>query len=305
MQQPDEAIREKIQHARRRWRSKAFAGDASGFIVLAVSERIAKAVPDEIVKAIAKRLCLLYLGEDTEDKILLEDVFLRVPGKHDAEIHWKGGVNYFCAQGDQRWWHDHRIPGGLAFSVNSVGHLVRSFQIARSAEEMWERAGLSAEEWSNFKVSTLGQALVYAMQTINGAAETISGKATKLLKADRADSPALKCPVDLPRNLADRDCAEYFGYYHTDFTIPSVYFLPDVARPADVKGHLLDFSYLFDNSVDNPAFASMGAGIRVRTRISRGRTHPNHARRDARRMFGEEGLIADHPALIEALKSRQ
>lgn len=290
-----------IQEMRREWRRQAFAGDASGFVILALSEGLTKAVPNEVVKRIAKRICLLYLGEEKEDEVLLEDVFLRVPGKEDAEIHWKAGVNYFCAQGDGRWWHDHRIPGGLAFSVNSVGHLVRSFQVGRSAEEMWQKAGLTAEEWSNFKVSSLGQALIYAMQTINGAAETISGKATTLLAADRVDSLKLKCPVELPKGLADRDCCEYFGYYHTDVTLPSVYFNPDVERPPKLKGYKLDFTYLFNDETENPAFSTMGTGIRVRTRVESQPKDPHHKGRDTRRMFGEEGLISDHSALREAL----
>jgi len=301
----DEAVRDKIQDSRRGWRRKAFAGDASGFVILVISERLANAVPDDIVRRIAKRLCLLYLGDDREDEILLEDVFLRVPGKEDAEIHWKAGVNYFCAQGDQRWWHDHRIPGGLGLSINSVGHLVRSFQIARSAEEMWKKAGLSQEEWANFKVSSLGQALVFAMQTIDGAANTVSGKATELLPANRQNAGELKCPVELPRKLMDRDCSQYFGYYHTDFTLPSDYFRADIERPSDVEGNLLDLTYLFKDEIDNPAFKSMGTGIRVRARRSDRRQADGARQRDIRRMVGEEGLISQQPALKEALQGFQ
>lgn len=300
----DEVVHAKIQDERRRWRSKAFAGDSSGFIVLILSARLARAVPDSIVKEMAKRLCFLYLGEDAEDEILLEDVFLRVPGKNDAEIHWKAGVNYFCAQADQRWWHDHRVPGGLGFSVNSVGHLVRSFQIARSSEEMWTKAGLSAQEWSDFKVSSLGQALAYAMQTINGAANAVSGKATYLLQAEGMNAAKVKCPITLPRNVADRDWCEYFGYYHTDITIPSEYFRADVERPAEINGHLLDFTYLFDNRIDNSAFENMGTGIRVRTQSRdlepRATTQQQ---RNTQRMFGQEGLISDHESLRSALEA--
>lgn len=190
----------------------------------------------------------------------------------------------------------------MALSINSVGHLVRSFQIARSAEEMWEKAGLSPEDWSNFKVSSLGQALVYAMQTINGAATTISGKATRLLPANRANASGLKCPIELPRNLADRDCSEYFGYYHTDVTLPSVYFRPELGRPADIKGQLLDLTYLFNDKIDNPAFTQMGTGIRVRARTSSSKSAQDRRQRNTRRMFGEEGRISDHPELREALE---
>lgn len=210
LDESDEHIQEKIQRARRRWRRKAFAGDASGFVILAVSERIATAKPSEVVKALAKRLCFLYLGHDAEDQILLEDVFLRVPGKVDAEIHWKAGVNYFCAQGDQRWWHDHRIPGGMAFSINSVGHLVKSFEVARSFEESWRKLQLEDEDWSNYKIGSLDDALRAAMQTINGAATAISGKATMLLAAEDGGVQPIRCPVALPKNLQGKSFCEYF-----------------------------------------------------------------------------------------------
>jgi hypothetical protein len=90
LNEPDEQIRQKIQADRRRWRAKAFNADASGFVILAISHRVATALPNDMVKALAKRLCYLYLGRD-EDEILLEDIFLRVPGKKDALIHWKAG----------------------------------------------------------------------------------------------------------------------------------------------------------------------------------------------------------------------
>jgi hypothetical protein len=256
------------------------------------------------VKAIAKRLCFLYLGRDDSDEILLEDVFLRVPGKVDAEVHWKGGVNYFSAQGDQRWWHDHRIPAGMAFSINSVGHLVKSFQVGCSMEEAWKKLGMTEEGWRDFKIGSLGQALIYAMQTINGAADSISGKATELLRLDRqgANPDKLKCPIDLPKNLEGKNFCEYHGYYHTDITLPSEYFLPAVERPRNISGHMLDFTYLFNDDVENPAFSEMGRGIRVRRLLRSGKAQARRRRAKLSRMFGVEGLISEHKSLKEALE---
>src|SRR6266403_593729 len=48
----DEHVHEKIQGSRLEWRRRAFNGDASGFVILAMSERIANAVPDDVVKAL-------------------------------------------------------------------------------------------------------------------------------------------------------------------------------------------------------------------------------------------------------------
>jgi hypothetical protein len=303
LEQSDEYIHDKIQKARREWRRKAFAGDASGFVILAVSRRIATAVPNEVVKRLAKRLCYLYLGRDDDDQILLEDVFLRIPGKRDAEMQWKAGVNYFCAQGDQRWWQDHRIPAGMAFSVNSVGHLVKSFQVGRSLEESWAKLNLAEENWADFKIRSLGDALIAAMQTINGAANAVSGKATFLLPAERSPDSASACPVTLPKNLQDKNFCEYFGYYHTDVTLPSEYFRPDVSRPLAIKGQNLDFTYLFSGSLDNPAFTEMGKGIWVRSgKTPRGRRPKSRKqKKKIERVIPKEGRIADHPELQRAL----
>ncbi|HZR05896.1 MAG TPA: hypothetical protein VFA61_08725 [Candidatus Udaeobacter sp.] len=303
LNESDEHVRQKIQSARHDWRRKAFDGDASGFVILAMSEKLSKAVPDDTVKTIARRLCHLYLGRDDMDEILLEDVFLRVPGKQDAVIHWRAGVNYFSAHGDKRWWNDHRIPGGIGFSMNSVGHMVKSYELGRSAEEMWKKLGLPEEGWPDFKVNSLGVALKLAMQTINSASEAISGKATHLLPLDRvgANPRGLKCPITLPGNLQNKDFCEYFGYYHTDITMPSEYFRQEVERPDEIVGHDLDFTYLFDSDVENPAFEELGTGVRIQADLDLAERVQKAKSQKIQRMFGAEGRITDYPVLKETL----
>ena len=304
LNESDEQIHQRIQSARRDWRRKAFNGDASGFVILAISKKLSHAIPNDTVKSIAKRLCHLYLGRDDIDEILLEDVFLRVPGKQDAVIHWRAGVNYFSAHGDGRWWNDHRTPGGIAFSMNSVGHMVKSYELGRSAEDMWAKVGLPQEEWPDFKVNSLGTALKLAMQTINSASEAISGKATLLLPLDRAaaNPRGLKCPIDLPLNFQNKDFCEYFGYYHTDITLPSEYFLPNVERPHEIVGHNLDFTYLFDRDVENPAFEELGQGIRIQADSDIAERVQTSRSDKIQRMVGVEGRIGDYPVLEGILR---
>ena len=145
------------------------------------------------------------------------------------------------------------------------------FEVGRSFEEGWKKLNLNEENWADFKIRSLGDALIAAMQTINGAANTTSGKATMLLPREREISggPPSVCPVKLPTNLEDKNSCEYFGYYHTDFTLPSEYFLKDVHRPATITGYNLDFTYLFSDKLDNPAHSEMGKGIWVRLRARR------------------------------------
>ena len=127
--------------------------------------------------------------------------------------------------------------------------------------------GVDPSEFATGKIKSLDDALLYAMLTIDGAASAVSGKATELIPLSRDDEskPIPSCPIKLPPKLSDKSHCTYSGWYHTDQTLPYNYFRSDVERPADVGRHEdLDFTYLFWNSVDNPAFEAMGGGRRIR-----------------------------------------
>ena len=104
------------------------------------------------------------------------------------------------------------------------------------------------------------------MKTINMASGAVSGRATRLLPTPKDDNgnPLAKCPFPLFPDVADRNFREYMGWYHTDMTVPSEYFVADVDRPATLGEHILDFSYLFDRSIENPDHITMGDGRRIR-----------------------------------------
>jgi hypothetical protein len=269
LRQSDAVIQEKIQLARTEWTRGGFEGRKSGFIVLATSSCIANAAPDEALKELALRLCELYLIEEEDvkpDVVYHDELFLEKPGPRRTCWKWHAGVNYFHTSGDGRWWQDHRIPAGLAFSVNSVGHMAKSGMLADLSAMMDDRLESPREPFVTSAVNSLEQALEFAMRTIAKSSDAVSGKATELipLPEDLQSLPHGGCPVALPKFLAGKDHRRYLGYYHTDITIPSEYFLPDVTRPAWIAAHDLDFTYLFDRSVDNPASVTMGTGRRVR-----------------------------------------
>lgn len=313
LNEPDESIQAKIQAARVSWTREAFEGRKSGFIVLAVSPAIASAIPGPEVQDLARRLCFLYLQTEIElDRIHLEDVFLEKPGARRTTWRWHAGVNYFCTQADRRWWNDHRIPGGLAFSVNSVGHLVKSGMIAKAMAQLDELTGAGTEQYPETRIDSLDKALELAMRTIAMASDTVSGKATELLPlpADRSQLPVSECPVKLSRLVADRNFCQYSGYYHTDVTLPPEYFLPDVERPGTARRHLLDFTYLFHKSVENPAHALMGEGQQIRSVSVGGAAMPplrDSESVQARQLKGheEEVLINEHERLRESLASQR
>lgn len=261
----DEALREKIQAARTHWTREGFAGRQSGFIILAVSPTLAMATPDQNLQALAQRMCSLYLLQEIDcDRVYNDEVWLEKPGEQRMTWKWLAGVNYFCANGDGRWWQDHRIPGGLAFSINSVGHLAKAGAIARAMNEMDHLLGVPMEAGVRAKVDSLGKALEFAMRTISLASDAVSGKATELMPMPESDLPSPQCPIELPTFLANKDFRYYKGYYHTDFTLPSEYFLPAVERPTHCKARTLEFTYMFDTDLENPDYLTMGAGRRVR-----------------------------------------
>lgn len=265
--QNDEAIRTKIQDARLQWTRDAFDGKKSGFVILAVAPMLALAAPDRNLKALARRLCSLYLLQQIDvDRIYHDEIFLEIQGEERSTWKWLAGVNYFCANGDGRWWQDHRIPGGLAFSVNSVGHLAKTGAIAREAIDGKNQfLNASGKAAMPTRIDSLGKSLEFAMRTISKASDAVSGRATELLTLADHDPQSLRCPIELPSILMGKDFRYYRSYYHTDFTLPSEYFTADTRRPSHCKARMMDFLYLFDTDLENPDHITTGTGRRIRS----------------------------------------
>jgi len=272
LEKSDMHIRDKIQRFRLLWKQEAIRGLRSGFIILAVSRRIVEAEPNEAMKELAMRLCFLYLREEIEeDEIYMDRLTLATPPTvenpdEDSYYEWRVGVNVFASAGDKRWWHDHRIPGGIAFSMNSAGHMARNGSLRRLAEPD-AKTPLKPLK-GKLGIDSLGTALKFAMLTITNAQDAPGGKATCLRKLDQKTYDALtpKCPFAhaVPPKLQQMNYKNYDGWYHTDVTVPSDYFHPNVDRPAGVKKKDLDFTYLFNDSIDNPDFETTGLGGQIR-----------------------------------------
>ena len=148
-------------------------------------------------------------------------------------------------------------------------------------------------------------ALRVAMQTIDNASNAISGKATELLPlpADPNALPVQKCPVKLPAKLENKNFCAYRGYYHTDFTLPSEYFRPDVERPAGIKPFDdLDFTYFFHDAPENAAHFTMGEGVPIRSDDLAGQGSLSENKRN--RFAAIDVSIRDERQLIESLKNK-
>jgi len=296
-------LKDHIQNARLRWSRAGFAGKSSNFIIAVLSKRLALAVPDKTVKAIATRLCSRYLQVPIEsDRIYLDEIWLRQKASEEAVWEWLAGVNYFSAQGDGRWWQDHRFPAGIAFSANSIGHMVKSGRLARAMRDLEEIMGTTSPEFKTPNVHSLEQALGIAMATIHRASEGPSGKATWLLPVE-GGSTDRKCPVEIPKQLWEFDCSRYQGFYHTDFTIPSEYFRPDVLRPDDASRLDLDFTYLYHKDLENPDYDRMGEGRRIMFSEARVESERPEVGRYLKRLRGleTEVRLEDLPRLKKAL----
>jgi hypothetical protein len=246
-----------IQSAHQRWISDTFRGQRSAFILLVVSQRLATACPDAAAFCFAQRLASLLLLDEVEaDRIYLDQAFLAVGAEH--VLQWHAGVNFFSAAADRRWWHDHRIPGGMGFSVNSVGHMAMSAKLGHAVYSL----GIEDHELADRKVNNLEDAHRFAMLTIDNATVLDYGPATWLLNDNEA-----KCPPHLHalgKKLEGKAPCEYAGLYHTDVTLPSIYFNPSVAPPTGTTPHVLDFTYLYVDSLENPAHTTMALGKHIR-----------------------------------------
>jgi hypothetical protein len=256
----DDHVREIIQVHRRIWKREALSGQKHGFIILVISQKLAFGEPGPTLQAFALRLCELYLSVTGLNKILHDSVDLRITRAGQTSYRrWKVGVNVFAAQADGRWWQDHRTPGGLAFSMNSVGHMARRLleDALQARPALAERvAGLPPEKLESW-------ALPLAMRTIATAARgPIPG--TWLL--GRSSGPQEDPEWERRRDAVLADLREYNedlyrGRYHTDETTPAEYFDPGQARPDGLADHDLYFTYLHRKS--DPDYESMGLGEEI------------------------------------------
>jgi hypothetical protein len=175
-------VEQQIQEARLGWTAAGFEGHSSNFIIAILSPKLALALPNDTVKRIALRLCWLYLEESIKpDHIFYDRLHLEQSASSKATWEWLVGVNYFSAQGDGRWWHDHRFPASMAFSMNSVGHMVKSGKLKRAYHELDEVMGTGRGDYKAPNVDSLEKALGLAMRTIHLASKPVSGKATFLV----------------------------------------------------------------------------------------------------------------------------
>lgn len=130
---PDEYIRDQIREEIQAWKRRSvrpaptISDVAHGFVLAVISPRVCLAEPNDTLRQFMEHLLELWgCAKSTEDhgRVYWEQLFLERPD--NGELYgFTISIDSFAAQGDGRWWHDHRMPGGIAFTANSAGHMRR------------------------------------------------------------------------------------------------------------------------------------------------------------------------------------
>jgi hypothetical protein len=249
MAKGDADVMDTLQDHRQVWKRLALDGIVSSFVIVIASRHLTTREPNDSLKEICRRCLELYMQVQVLDDTYhteREYVFLRRPDNN--LLKFATLPNIFCAQGDGRWWHDHRTPGGIMITSNALGHFV--YARTKKAE---------------LDTTACASALEQAMRTIANASKNPSGGKVKFahcpataLVPRQADEPN---PLRPTSEFIDNSVDHYAGYFHTDHLIPSVFF----QKGRDPKGLKryddLSFRYIFDASSDPEGHSELMAGI--------------------------------------------
>lgn len=215
-------------------------------MLVVASSRVALAAPDQHLHAFSDRILELAgwgadrRGARRKNTVTSDFLYLRHP-TNGSFYGFRFNADFFACAGDGRWWHDHRFPGGIAFTANSTGHMI------------------AVREWYQGKDQSLAWALKQAMLTINNAMPTRAtdsaepseqGRATWLRSLDADGKPLvgnIGCPLaKVPTTLEGKDWTRYEGVLHTDHAVREEFFLDRNVAPTSSKPYLMDFTYLYD-----------------------------------------------------------
>lgn len=253
----DEDIAEKIDEEKKLWKQRAAFDPkraAHSLVIVVSSLRVALASPDEHLRAFSDRILELSgwepnrRGARRKNTITSDYLYLRNPNDK-CFYGFQFNADFFACAGDGRWWHDHRFPGGIAFTANSTGHMMRFRD--------WYQGKTQSEAW----------ALKQAMLTIDNAAPTKSseayeGKVTWLRPLDEVGKPlvdTVTCPMShVPSSLEGKDWTRYEGFLHTDHAVREEFFQDRAVAPTRNKPYLMDFTYLYDQN--QPDFKEFSDG---------------------------------------------
>lgn len=250
MKRGDADLADTLQDYRQAWKRHALEGLVSSFVIVIVTPSLVFKQPDDTLKEIARRLLELYMEIDriNDDSYHTQREWLFLRRQTDGQqtyLKFSTLPNIFCAQGDRRWWHDHRTPGGLMVTSNALGH----FMYARGKGQLEP----TATTW----------ALENAMRTINNAHRGSKTAAMRFCPATNLVSrrPDETTPLKATSDLAVMSADHYEGFFHTDHLIPSVYFQPKIPTTAPQRYDDLTLRYIYDGAADPEEHAELMTGL--------------------------------------------
>lgn len=257
----DAEIAEKIGEEKQLWKQRAAFDPkttAHSLVIVVASPRVALAAPDQDLRAFSDRILELtgwendHHGVRRRNTVTSDSLYLRNPT--DGGFYgFQFNADFFACAGDGRWWHDHRFPGGIAFTANSTGHMMRF------------------REWYENKDQSQSWALKQAMLTIQNAApmnatdSTIpqeQGCVTWLRPLNATGKPLVEnisCPISkVPATLEGKDWTRYEGLLHTDHAVREEFFQDREVAPTASRPYLMDLTYLYDEK--QPDFEDFNRG---------------------------------------------
>jgi len=308
LRESDQHIAERIQLGRRAWWQRSvfpragFSSPAHGLVLSVASQRVAFAEPNTVLRKLAEKLLRLWSCPSTKEpqgEVHWEELFLQNPSD-ESFVKFTFSVDFFAAAGDGRWWQDHRLPGGIGFTANSVGHMGRY------------------REWYEHRDDQRVWLLETAMETIARASETKHGKATWLrpLVDGRPFLPEVSCPFrECKATLEGYDWTRYAGHLHTDHSVRPEFFRASPDKPSEARRTewVQDFQYLYDGA--NPDHIRFVHGMPISSRevydkvgrpedyVQIASPRPPRAKRQGEARIYDEDRHSEVEALLDVCRS--
>ena len=248
----DEEIATKIAEEKRLWKQRAAFDTqraAHSFMLVVASPVVALGAPDNNLEAFANRVLELagwsvgtHRSARRVNEISSDYLYLRSPV--DAQVYgFQFNVDFFACAAHDRWWHDHRAPGGIAFTANSLGHM-------RAFRDWYGTKKGDATEWAvKQAMLTIDSAEKGKVRARHGAPEpAANGRVTWLRELDNSKPfvPEIASPLtNTPSQLAGKDWTKYEGYLHTDHAVREEFFRDRDVPPTIDKPYLMDFTYVY------------------------------------------------------------
>ena len=239
MRRGDHDLRDTIEDHRRVWKRHALHGRSSSFVIIVLSPTLCMVPPGSELKEACRRLMELYVGASVpDDTILAQHEYVYLAKTIDEKrvlLKFATLPNIFCPQGDKRWWHDHRTPGGIMITSNALGHFMHCQKPSGPPDTR--------------------KALKQAFMTIQNAFTSGNRRLRQPSTCLESRPPNEPSPLENDRTYSSFSAQRYHGWFNTDHLIPSVFF--ENAQPKH-EYRDLDFSYIHDPETED--YAELMAG---------------------------------------------